>query len=243
MLINRHGRAPRARAAMTRRGFTLVELLVVVAIVALLLGILLPALARARATAKQTACQHQMRQLGQALQMYADDHSGFFPLTSHTVGMRFDRAWIFTLARYLGDVDDVRICPEDPKGPARLDRHGTSYVMNGYLAVPGEGSIFRLTDLKYPSTTITTFEVSDSVGASVMNDHTHSHNWFREPAGVWQRITSDIQPDRHNQRSETDDHTDGSANYLYADTHVDAISAEELKRKADDFVNFALPEQ
>lgn len=62
-----------------RRGFTLVELLVVIGIIALLVSILLPALNKARDAANITACLSNMRQLGTAMQMYASDWRGFCP--------------------------------------------------------------------------------------------------------------------------------------------------------------------
>jgi prepilin-type N-terminal cleavage/methylation domain-containing protein/prepilin-type processing-associated H-X9-DG protein len=61
---------------MIRRAFTLIELLVCVAIIALLLGLLLPTLSKARAHGRQTVCSSNLRQLGQALQMYAADYRG-----------------------------------------------------------------------------------------------------------------------------------------------------------------------
>jgi len=126
-----HQRASEA----TRRGFTLIELLVVIAIIAILAGMLLPALAGAKESARRIACVSNQRQLDTALQMYIDDHRGYFPPR----GPGWTNRWPLQLYPYYLN-EAILHCPSDVPNPGNFGRGSgnrvleapRSYLINGF---------------------------------------------------------------------------------------------------------------
>ena len=90
----------------TRRAFTLVELLVVIAIIAILIALLLPALTQARAAAQTASCLSNERQWNFALQQYFTEWNGYYPLSTEyqayqKIG-RPERKYVDMLGAYFG---------------------------------------------------------------------------------------------------------------------------------------------
>ena len=103
-------------------GFTLIELMVVVAIIAILASMLLPALASAKAKARRIECLNGLRQLNLALIMYADDFEDQYPPRAER-----EFSWIYKLEPYYKEQKVLR-CPVDNLSAA----YGNSYLINGF---------------------------------------------------------------------------------------------------------------
>lgn len=231
--------------ALTRTGFTLVEVLVVIAIMAVLATLMVSMVSKMRLGARRAECANNMRQLGVALSSYATDHGGAYPLTSHSTGIRVDQAWVYQLREYIGPgFDQLRVSPADPKGEERLESAGTSYILNSFLFVPEYDPFGNPvgTPLNRPSAipdhagTLMAFTISESAAPGMQNDHTHSRRWTD-----WNSVLQDISPDLHRTGSANADHTEGSSNYLFVDGHVETWKANELKEKIEKSVNPAQP--
>jgi len=115
-----------------QRGFTLLELIVVIAIIAALAGLAFPVTSRVIQSGRAAACISHLAELGAALQLYLGDHNQMMPtLEAGRKSISEDVPVIDnTLNAYVRD-PRVFACPADNKGLAAAT--GTSYLWNNLL--------------------------------------------------------------------------------------------------------------
>jgi prepilin-type N-terminal cleavage/methylation domain-containing protein/prepilin-type processing-associated H-X9-DG protein len=166
-----------AVSAGKTKGFTLIELLVVMAIIALLAAILFPVFARAREAARKITCLSNIKQLGAALLMYADNWDEKFPNGVKWESDGTEYSYCVPLLDYVQE-KSLFHCPSDPGGdnafsyktaaqcsfsPDYINALGESIVFNQSASIPlGAGSFAcwygaSLANIPSPSETITLF--------------------------------------------------------------------------------------
>ncbi|MGD9495628.1 MAG: type II secretion system protein [Armatimonadota bacterium] len=198
-----------------RRGFTLIEMLVVVGIIAVLAAIIFPVYAQARGKARQAQCTSNLRQLGQAHEMYSSDHDELYPFAIDAAdeyapqiwdGFPQWQAWI----PYMDRLENVL----QPYTKSREVFHcagdtGYDHLENTPYPIPGEPTAFGALGSSYHWRTEVAFE---HLGPSLLA-YPAQTNLMMDGHGSW-----------HGGRS----YAAGRWNILYADGHVKNVNAAQF---------------
>jgi len=173
------------------RGFTLLELLVVIAVIAILFTLLLSALHRARASAQAISCRNNLRQWGTATLLFVAENNDFLPKDGSASGEGVNDGWYIDLPRVLNQPTYHEMpwrtnANMDPGHclwicPANLRRsNGTNlfhYCLNRRVNATGVNNQAKLGSIPKPTATVWLFDNGGTGPVAAENNvHTDLHN-------------------------------------------------------------------
>lgn len=196
---------------MSRRAFTLIELLAGIAILGALAGILVPVVGAVRNKGRATQCLSNIRQVGAASLLYLNENKGRLPSISHLHAGGVSYSWTETLQRYVGP-DFIGRCPARPDHVSDVTYGWNDLLVN----TTGEGLPFGM--CRTPSATVMLAEVPDGY----TSEHIHFSGAARGVTPAFFR--ANVRVDVHG----------SSSNYLFVDGHVASLGWPEVQRRLSD---------
>jgi prepilin-type N-terminal cleavage/methylation domain-containing protein/prepilin-type processing-associated H-X9-DG protein len=189
---------------MKRRGFTLIEILVVLGILSVIAGILLAVLPKAREKGRQSSCLSNLHQHGVALRLYVTDFDGQWPDM---------RAWTDTKI----NISPLLKCPNVtvPAQFAHIASLSYGYNFNLAASIPESQGISD-SKIQWPSATISIAEVDITERPA---PELIGFNYFRAI--------------EDNSRNRPFERHSGGANYLFCDGHMKWYRPEQISQNFD----------
>lgn len=220
-------RGPRAFRNFARNAFTLIELLTAIAIVGVLMGILTPVVTKFRASANSARCVSNLREIGAAMSLYANDNGDRLPAPGPPDADARD-SWMAQIHRYTGapfpaagtgrlvnSVSSIFLCPSWPfEDSTANEQRLPGYSMWAELggSDPDWNQRRPLSEILQPSRVLLAIEHEESAFAG------RSQAWL--DGGAYLSNPNERGALRHGIH----------ANYLFADGHVSSHRPEEARK-------------
>ena len=242
---------PKARAA--RLGFTLVEILVVVAIVGILAALLLPAIGRVRESANQAKCVSNLKTLSAALLIAAGENNGILPMAYDQKQPLDDERWWMsklsnTVGRWSTSVanggqpnSSIYNCPTTKrKGtgswPATAPCYGVNISIMGvvYVAAANSSSSKSLAALSRLSTLALIGDVGGPKGIMDGDCRMNAEKFVKDgfPSGM-STLSSQFPAPRH-PSPRNSNYAAGALNVAFCDGHVETIKATDTRLSTEE---------
>ncbi len=238
---------------MTKKAFTIIELLVVIGIISLLTAIMMPSMSRARKHADNLKCKSNLRQFGLILEQYTQQNNDYFPnpdkwLYSKNVTDQcqwHDQKNFPTntpelkgsMWDYFGDNEEIFLCPTFRKlAKTRGTEHEYhylhedipiepqfSYPVNRYL---GKNNTKKTNSVRHPSNTFS-FSEQNMFSSNIVSLNTIGDSSFtiNQDIIIIGEVTSDNFASYHNVPNDNIDM--GFANAVFLDGHVQLVSPRD----------------
>ncbi|HET6455348.1 MAG TPA: prepilin-type N-terminal cleavage/methylation domain-containing protein [Armatimonadota bacterium] len=216
---------------MKRNGFTLVEILVVMAVIGILSAFLYPVFARAKARAHQVTCINNLKQLAEAIQLYEQDYDGMAMPVRISMHAEWGYMWQDLVDKYIRqlkgigglNIDEqgqIFMCPSAPLGTAIYGyKAAKTYGYNVYINITTHEE-----QIEYPSKTLRLTECSDRDPDDPYAVY-GGGSWYAPMPDVtlWHGQFDIYAPGWH----------DGKNTVLWVDGHVDSMSRKEVMKTDD----------
>lgn len=205
--------SPTSKIRTAALGFTLSEILVVIAIIFVLVAMVIPISSKMRDKSNEVKCMNNLRNIGVASMLFGTDNNNKIPSTTHQRRIG-GKSWSVSLKEYVPSIDFR--CPMDGNKTRPY-----SYLINDFLTQNPAGA----PELNYsyfhsviaPEQTFLFAEADDQYTSS---DHFHfsDYNGVTVPFEVF---AAQVAHDRHS----------GSANFLFVDGHVECLNKVEIEKR------------
>ena len=211
-----------------KEGFSLVELLIVIAVIAVLAAVIFPTFAAAKRRSRVASCQSNLRQIYSAFELYLQDWDECYPNTGDPY-LWMGRRWRWPLKQYMslaaqqtpgdpltsqGGRAGVLLCPDDPLAPTQWEGTSYAYSMSFYVSAEDINDMTGIQQTWSDRTPCTSRRKGDVVFPAqkvLLTEWLSNHEPPRVGFGSWE----------------------GGRNYIFADGHSAYLKAKQIKPAND----------